>query len=109
MRPGQPPSSPAKIPCSIYGTILKAPSAPPGKSWTTWENVAILLGISLAVTPASRCASGTLAARDSSFSGGGRRRRGLKLKDSLPQGVVLILMCLAGMAAAGVYVPWLRC
>ena len=28
----------------------------------------------------------------------------LKLKDSLPQGVVLILMCLAGMAAAGVYV-----
>ena len=27
----------------------------------------------------------------------------LKLKDSLPQGVVLILMCLAGMAAAGVY------
>lgn len=27
----------------------------------------------------------------------------LKLKDGLPQGVVLILMCLAGMAAAGLY------
>lgn len=37
---------------SIYGTILKGAFGVARKSWTTWENVAILLGISLAVTPA---------------------------------------------------------
>ena len=39
-------------PLSIYGTILKGAFGTARKSWTTWENVAILLGISLAVTPA---------------------------------------------------------
>ena len=39
-------------PLSIYGTILKGAFGTARKSWTTWENVDILLGISLAVTPA---------------------------------------------------------
>ena len=54
-------------PLSIYGTILKGAFGTARKSWTTWENVAILLGISLAVTPASRCASGTSAPRGRSW------------------------------------------
>ena len=32
-------------PLSIYGTILKGAFGTARKSWTTWENVAILLGI----------------------------------------------------------------
>ena len=55
-------------PLSIYGTILKGAFGTARKSWTTWENVAILLGISLAVTPPSRCASGTSAPRARSSS-----------------------------------------
>lgn len=50
-------------PLSIYGTILKGAFGTARKSWTTWENVAILLGISLAVTPAFKSASGTSAQR----------------------------------------------
>ena len=39
-------------PISVYGTILKGAFGTTRKSWVTWQNVAILLGISLAVTPA---------------------------------------------------------
>ena len=39
-------------PINVYGTILKGAFGTVRKSWVTWQNVAILLGISLAVTPA---------------------------------------------------------
>ena len=39
-------------PINVYGTILKGAFGTARKSWVTWQNVAILLGISLAVTPA---------------------------------------------------------
>ena len=39
-------------PISVYGTILKGAFGTPRKNWVTWQNVAVLLGISLAVTPA---------------------------------------------------------
>ncbi len=39
-------------PIAVYGTILKGAFGTARKSWVTWQNVAVLLGISLAVTPA---------------------------------------------------------
>ena len=39
-------------PIAVYGTILKGAFGTTRKSWVTWQNVAVLLGISLAVTPA---------------------------------------------------------
>ena len=45
-------------PLSIYGTILKGAFGTARKSWTTWENVAILLGISLAAFLLGRIAPG---------------------------------------------------
>ncbi len=39
-------------PLSIYGTIFKGAFGTARKSWVTGQNIAILLGISLAVTPA---------------------------------------------------------
>ena len=39
-------------PINVYGPILKGAFGTVRKSWVTWQNVAILLGISLAVTPA---------------------------------------------------------
>ena len=39
-------------PISVYGTILKGAFGTPRKNWVTWQNVAVLLGSSLAVTPA---------------------------------------------------------
>ena len=47
-------------PISIYGTIFYGAFGTARKSWVTFQNLAVLLGISLAVT---KCASGTSAQR----------------------------------------------
>ena len=39
-------------PIAVYGTILKGAFGTSRKIWVTGQNVAVLLGISLAVTPA---------------------------------------------------------
>ena len=39
-------------PISIYGTIFYGAFGTARKSWVTFQNLAVLLGISLAVTPA---------------------------------------------------------
>ena len=39
-------------PLNVYSTILYGAFGTPRKSWVTFHNLAILLGISLAVTPA---------------------------------------------------------
>ena len=57
-------------PLSIYGTILKGAFGTARKSWTTWENVAILLGISLAVTPAFKMRFWNIGAEGQILMGG---------------------------------------
>ena len=49
-------------PITVYRTILKGAFGSPRRIGVTFRNVAVLLGISLAVTR-SRCASGTSAPR----------------------------------------------
>ena len=46
-------------PLNVYSTILYGAFGTPRKSWVTFHNLAILLGISLASRPRSKCASGT--------------------------------------------------
>ena len=57
-------------PIAVYRTILKGAFGTARKSWTTWENVAILLGISLAVTPAFKMRFWNIGAEGQVLAGG---------------------------------------
>ena len=50
-------------PVNIFATIFKGAFGSARKSWVTFQNLAVLLGISLAVRPPSKCAFGTSALR----------------------------------------------
>ena len=95
-------------PLSIYGTILKGAFGTARKSWTTWENVAILLGISLAVTPAFKMRFWNIGAEGQVLIGClAATTCMITLGDKIPNGLLLVIMFVAslGMGALWGFLP----
>lgn len=91
-------------PLSIYGTILKGAFGTARKSWTTWENVAILLGISLAVTPAFKMRFWNIGAEGQVLIGClATAACMICLGDKLPNGVLILVMLAAALAAGALW------
>lgn len=95
-------------PLSIYGTILKGAFGTARKSWTTWENVAILLGISLAVTPAFKMRFWNIGAEGQVLIGClASATCMITLGDKIPNGLLLVIMFVVslGMGALWGFLP----
>ena len=91
-------------PLSIYGTILKGAFGTARKSWTTWENVAILLGISLAVTPAFKMRFWNIGAEGQVLIGGlATAACMICLADKMSSGAVILCMIVASIAAGALW------
>ena len=88
-------------PVSIYATIFKGAFGSARKSWVTFQNLAVLLGISLAVTPAFKMRFWNIGAEGQVLIGClATAACMICLADKLPN-AVLILVSLAAALAAG--------
>lgn len=91
-------------PLSIYGTILKGAFGTARKSWTTWENVAILLGISLAVTPAFKMRFWNIGAEGQVLIGClASTTCMICLGGKMPNWLLLVVMTVASLAAGALW------
>ena len=91
-------------PLSIYGTILKGAFGTARKSWTTWENVAILLGISLAVTPAFKMRFWNIGAEGQTLIGClATTACMITLEDKLPNAALIIVSLIAALLAGALW------
>ena len=88
-------------PVSIYATIFKGAFGSARKSWVTFQNLAVLLGISLAVTPAFKMRFWNIGAEGQVLIGClATAACMICLGDKLPN-AALILVSLAAAIAAG--------
>lgn len=88
-------------PVNIFATIFKGAFGSARKSWVTFQNLAVLLGISLAVTPAFKMRFWNIGAEGQVLIGClATAACMISLADKLPN-AVLILVSLAAALAAG--------
>ena len=85
-------------PISIYGTIFYGAFGTARKSWVTFQNLAVLLGISLAVTPAFKMRFWTIGAE-----GLATAACMIVLGDKLSNGVLILVMLVAAIAAGSLW------
>ena len=91
-------------PLAIYSTIIKGTFGTPRKTWVTFRDVAMLLCISLAVTPAFKM-------RFWNIGGEGQVLIGclataacmICLGDKLPNGLLILIMIIAAIAAGALW------
>ena len=91
-------------PISIYGTIFYGAFGTARKSWVTFQNLAVLLGISLAVTPAFKMRFWNIGAEGQVLIGClATAACMICLGDKLPNGVLILVMLAAAMAAGALW------
>lgn len=91
-------------PLNVYSTILYGAFGTPRKSWVTFHNLAILLGISLAVTPAFKMRFWNIGAEGQVLAGGlAAAACMICLGDKLPNGLLIVLIIAAGIVAGAVW------
>ena len=91
-------------PLRIYATILEGAFGTPRKIWTTGQNVAILLGISLAVTPAFKMRFWNIGAEGQVLIGClATAACMICLGDKMPNGLLIPIMIVAAIAAGGLW------
>ena len=91
-------------PISIYGTIFYGAFGTARKSWVTFQNLAVLLGISLAVTPAFKMRFWNIGAEGQVLSGcRATAACMICLGDKLPSGVLILVMLAAALAAGALW------
>ena len=91
-------------PISIYGTIFYGAFGTARKSWVTFQNLAVLLGISLAVTPAFKMRFWNIGAEGQVLIGClATAACMICLGDKLPNGVLILLMLAAALAAGALW------
>ena len=89
-------------PVSIYATIFKGAFGTARKSWVTFQNLAVLLGISLAVTPAFKMRFWNIGAEGQVLIGClATAACMICLADKLPNAVLILVMLMAAALAAG--------
>ena len=91
-------------PISIYGTIFYGAFGTARKSWVTFQNLAVLLGISLAVTPACKMRFWNIGAEGQVLIGClATAACMICLGDKLPNGVLILVMLAAALAAGALW------
>ncbi len=91
-------------PISIYGTIFYGAFGTARKSWVTFQNLAVLLGISLAVTPAFKMRFWNIGAEGQVLIGClATAACMIVLGDRLSNGVLILVMLVAAIAAGSLW------
>ena len=91
-------------PISIYGTIFYGAFGTARKSWVTFQNLAVLLGISLAVTPAFKMRFWNIGAEGQVLIGClATAACMICLGDKLPNGLLILVMLAAALAAGALW------
>ena len=91
-------------PIAVYGTILKGAFGTSRKIWVTGQNVAVLLGISLAVTPAFKMRFWNIGAEGQVLIGClATAACMICLGDKLPNGLLILIMIVAAIAAGALW------
>ena len=91
-------------PIKIYSTIISGAFGSARKTWITFQNVAILLCISLAVTPAFKMRFWNIGAEGQVLIGGlATAACMITLGNKLPNALLIVIMVLAAVAAGAVW------
>ena len=91
-------------PISVYGTILKGAFGTARKSWVTWQNVAILLGISLAVTPAFKMRFWNIGAEGQTLIGClAAAACMITMGKTVPSGLLIVISLVAALLAGALW------
>ena len=91
-------------PVSIYATIFKGAFGSARKTWVTFQNLAVLLGISLAVTPAFKMRFWKIGAEGQVLIGClATAACMICLGDKLPNAVLILVSLIAALAAGGLW------
>ena len=91
-------------PISIYGTIFYGAFGTARKSWVTFQNLAVLLGISLAVTPAFKMRFWNIGAEGQVLIGClATAACMICLGDKLPSGLLILVMLAAALATGALW------
>ena len=91
-------------PISIYGTIFHGAFGTVRKTWVTFQNLAVLLGISLAVTPAFKMRFWNIGAEGQVLIGClATAACMICLGDKLPNGLLILIMIVAAIAAGALW------
>ena len=91
-------------PVSIYATIFKGAFGSARKTWVTFQNLAVLLGISLAVTPAFKMRFWNIGAEGQVLIGClATAACMICLGDQLPNAVLILVSLIAALAAGGLW------
>ena len=91
-------------PISIYATIINGSFGSPRKIWVLLQNIAILLCISLAVTPAFRMRFWNVGGEGQTLAGClASAACMILLRDALPNWAVILCMVVAAIAAGAIW------
>ncbi len=91
-------------PFSIYATIFKGAFGTARKTWVTFQNLAVLLGISLAVTPAFKMRFWNIGAEGQVLIGClATATCMICLGDKIPNALLILISLLAALVAGGIW------
>ena len=91
-------------PIGVYKTMFAGAFGTARKSWTTWENVAIVLGISLAVTPAFKMRFWNVGGEGQILAGGlATAACMILLGDKVPNWLLIVLMVISSIVAGAIW------
>ena len=91
-------------PFSIYATIFKGAFGTARKTWVTFQNLAVLLGISLAVTPACKMRFWNIGAEGQVLIGClATAACMICLGDKIPNALLILISLLAALVAGGIW------
>ena len=91
-------------PFSIYATIFKGAFGTARKTWVTFQNLAVLLGISLAVTPAFKMRFWNIGAEGQVLIGClATAACMICLGDKIPNALLILISLLSALVAGGIW------
>ena len=91
-------------PISVYATIFNGSFGSPRRAWVLFQNIAILLCVSLAVTPAFRMRFWNVGGEGQMLVGGlATAACMICLRDALPNWAVILCMILASILAGAIW------
>ena len=91
-------------PLSVYAAIFNASFSTPRRTWVLFQNIAMLLSVSLAVIPAFRMRFWNLGGEGQMLAGGlATAACMICLRDALPHWAVIVCMVITSLAAGAIW------